>query len=151
MASIDLRILTHIARFKPELWDLIAPHGPAAGPLPDPWHLSPRVELGASMLAGLVGSAIRDSGRDIGRFRELVSSDIDDWCPTGWPKWWPKRPTPPGPFPDPREVAFDRHLVLLGAAIMARQVADAYEHFPEMQDVLGEAADKLASAALEVG
>lgn len=151
MASIDLRILTHIARFKPELWDLIAPHGPAAGPFPDPWHLSSRFELGASMLAGLVGSAIRDSGRDIGRFRELISSDIDDWCLTGWPKWWPKRPNPLGPFPDPRELAFDQHLALLGAAIVAQQVADAYAHSPEMQDVLNEAAAKLSSAVSELG
>jgi hypothetical protein len=64
-------------------------------------------------------------------------SDIDDWCRTGWPKWWPQPSWPDG-APDSS--------VYLGAAVAAAQLADSAPD-GEAREMLDRAASALIGRA----
>lgn len=143
------KFLAKIGAIPPQAWDAIVPQGPlrvtplvqrhGAEASLNPQPLPPvEVQVGALQLQNLlVSSIIIVGGRGgVGAFLE----DIDDWCGTGWPRKWP-RPTSPG--------GWDESLVLAGAALAAAGLADQYDHAPEMQEALGQAAERLAEQSVE--
>ena len=149
--STTWKALARFGRIPPEAWDWIVPHGPigwravadvrhigidadavALNPQPLPPHES---VVGAQLVENLlVGAIIVVGGREGGG--KAFLDDIDDWCGTGWPRRWPK-PKPRGEWDD--------GLVFAGAAVAAATLAEQYEHNPELQEVLGQAAERLAA------
>ncbi len=78
-------------------------------------------------------------------------AEIEDWCGTGWPRWWPKPRRPwPWPWPDPDPRSWDEASMFLGAAVAAARMIDQFED-GTMQEILGAATDQLIDQALARG
>ncbi|MEU6191909.1 hypothetical protein [Nocardia sp. NPDC047038] len=172
------QLLAILARLHPAVWDAIVPHSPArrhavstrqqAGPNPQPLPPGQEFLIGAAELAhDLVRTATSldtaaNAEPDVAAV--FISAVTDEWCGTPWPAKWPlpwPGPFPaaspdgtPGPVPDPWEQATAR---AIAATIFASTAArlGTYGRGPADNDqrgslgfVLAEAADRLASAAL---
>ncbi|GIL35079.1 hypothetical protein LG324_19500 [Phycicoccus jejuensis] len=143
--AVSWKALAHVVRIPPQAWDAIVPHGPAWSVVGrfdevelNPQPLPPReAAIGARMLESLLWTSIIIVGGRDGGGRALLD-EIDDWCGTGWPKKWPK--------PKPRH-DWDEGQLFTGAALAAAALAEQYDHDPEMQDVLGAAAERLLERA----
>jgi hypothetical protein len=144
------KFLAKINAIPPQAWDAIIPKGRVHERLLDrvgemvtlnPQPLPPHESvIGARLVQSLTSSAIIVvGGREAGAAGSALLEEIDDWCGTGWPRRWP-RPRPPE--------GWDDGMVFAGAALAAAQLADQYEHVPEMQDALGAAASRLAEQAV---
>lgn len=141
---MDREFFSLVAKIHPEAWDAIIPRYVGAGRrfgdevALNPQPLPPRdPEVGARLLADLLDRAIIVVGgrEDVtGRFL----ADVEDWCGTGWPRWFPKPPPPPW--------GRDEREVFTGAALQAAVLAGQFEHHPELQEALLAAAEQLASA-----
>lgn len=93
----------------------------------------------------LLAQAAAGRGEEGGRW---LLSEIDDWCGTGWPKWWPKPPRPwPWPWPDSDPGSWDEESMFLGAAVASAQLAGQFQD-PSMQEMLGAATDRLLDRAM---
>jgi hypothetical protein len=147
--AISWKVLSTFVDIPPEAWDWLVPHGPATVSVVhrrgdavslNPQPLPPLAAVaGARLLENvLVSAIIIVSGRDAGEGAAALRTEIDDWCGTGWPRRWPR----------PRHAAgWDQSQVFAGAALAAAGLAAQYDHFPEMQEALGAAAEQLAEAA----
>ena len=152
--SINWKEAARFVRIPASAYDAIFPHGPlglglhhnrpagveVAGPHPEPWR---EATLGAVMVNELLSHAISASGgREGGAVIERFLLDIDDWCGTGWPHWWPKPKGPRG---------LDLGQVFLGAAGAAALLADSFDHNPELQEALGRGFESLNEQAMKLG
>jgi len=144
------RFLAKINAIPPQAWDAIIPKGRVHARLLDrvgemvtlnPQPLPPHESvIGARLVQSLTSSAIIVvGGREPGSAGGALLAEIDDWCGTGWPRRWP-RPRPPQ--------GWDEGMVFAGAALAAAQLADQYDHLPQMQEALGTAASRLAEQAV---
>ncbi|WP_330180636.1 hypothetical protein OHB26_30125 [Nocardia sp. NBC_01503] len=173
------KLLAIAARLHPQIWEVIAPYGPArqarltaseqvgraAGQLPP----------GLDFLAGVAELAHGDVRTALALTTAVNSTPaaaVDyiagitrDWqeCGTRWPRWpWPG-PFPGagsddryGPYPLPWDVATIKVIVAVVFASAAARLG-AYEHSPagtaeyvELGRALAESADKLAGTAVTV-
>ena len=144
------KFLAKINAIPPQAWDAIIPRGRvherlldrvgemvSLNPQPLPPHES---VIGARLVQSLTSAAIIIvSGRQPCGAAAGLLEEIDDWCGTGWPRRWP-RPRPPK--------GWDEGMVFAGGALAAAQLADQYDHVPEMQEALGAAASRLADRAV---
>lgn len=85
------------------------------------------------MVRALFDAAVQN-GRREGIILEQFAAEIDDWCLTGWPRWWPK---PGGPQP------VDLSSVFAGATLAATVLAESFEHNKEAAEAFHVAADRL--------
>jgi hypothetical protein len=147
--AISWKVLSTFVSIPSEAWDWLVPHGPATASVVhrrgdavslNPQPLPPReAVVGARLLENvLVSAIIIVSGRDAGEGAGALRTEIDDWCGTGWPRRWPRPKQAEG---------WDESQVFAGAALAAAGLAAQYDHFPEMQEALGAAAEQLAEAA----
>jgi hypothetical protein len=131
IAQMNMPAAARIANLRSKL-DAVA-----LNPQPLPPHES---VVGAQLLENvLVSAIIIVGGRGADEGAAVLRAEIDDWCGTGWPRRWP-RPTPPK--------GWDEGMVFTGAALAAATLAEQYDHAPELQEVLGAAAEQLAEAAV---
>lgn len=142
---MDRELFSVVGRIHPEAWDAIIPRYVVAGHRRfgdevalNPQPLPPRAfSAGADLLAAVLHRAIIiQGGRDASPVDTFLA-DIEDWCGTGWPRWFPKPPPPPWGWED-------RDL-FLGAALQAAALAGRFDHHPDLQEGLRSAADRLAA------
>ncbi len=173
------QLLAILARLHPAVWDAIVPHSTTrrhaasakerAALNPQPLPPGQEFLIGAAALAHeLVRTA---TSLDIATNAEpdvaavFISAVTDEWCGTPWPAKWPlpwPGPFPGestdgtgGPVPDPWEQATARAIAATIFASSAVRLG-TYGRAPADKDqrgslgfVLAEAADRLASAALD--
>lgn len=129
--AIDKRLAAIIIKLMPQAADAIFPHGPkvavpgvfaqvnevALNPQP-----LPPAELGSQLVhALLISSQSNGSGKES---MSTFMLDLDDWCGTGYPKWWPK------PKPGPR---WNDGEFFAGAGLAILGLAEQFAHNPDVQ------------------
>lgn len=144
---MDQRLLSIIVKVPPEAWDAIVPMGPLrerfaterVGAQLDKFALNPRTVSSAVMGARLVHAMFASNPPTKAGMSAFVE-DLDNWCGTGYPRWWVKPPRGP---------RFDVTEFFLGAGLATLALAAGFEHNPELQTELGERGERLLAQALD--
>ena len=151
-----VKLLRILARHDARLWEAIAPHVPkewviasSQDPIPPSAHAEHVLQLEVRETVRLVaeGALAAAASGQVDVAQRMVADVDGDWCGTGWPGRWPK----PGPkaeafLRESPEVAWS---VVQAAGELAFGAYAAAVDDEKVAAVFGDAADRLAKAALE--
>ena len=145
---MNREFLALVAKINPQAWDALIPRyvgsrrfaeqaGEKVSLNPQP--IPPgEARVGADLVAEALQHAIIVVGGRGGDVAGSFMEEVDDICGTGWRKWWPKPPRPPW---------WDDRAVFTGAALQAAALAGRFDHNPELQATLLDAAERFGDAA----
>ncbi|MFE6867038.1 hypothetical protein ACFVFS_10795 [Kitasatospora sp. NPDC057692] len=166
----SVTLVSLVGRLDPSAWDGLIPHEPAHGAAPgvrpaaradgggDAVGLNPQplppvaavLRLAVARTVGAVANAAITARVSDGDARRILTEAGDDWCGTPhgripWPRHWPL-PWPPG-GPLPIDPGYATPAVQAQAALAFQGYANGIAD-EQLQEAIGELAERLADAAL---